>query len=447
MKRFITALVFTAFAFPFVTWGQDVVRRETGAPPTRESGNTIETRNLSGQVEQPAFQGDEELRKKVEEITSRLDAMDETVKELGNDRDALKRIKISGYLQVNFEKSEKQTGLATDPYDTRDYIKGRFRLRRSRIKVQYDGKTTTMVVQGDYSNAGVTLKDAYLEFAEPWLNVFSLRFGVFNRPVFEVETSSSVRESPERSRVIQTLYPGERDLGAMLTVTPMEGLNLQLAAFNNTFKGTFSQQSPNFGREPLYMMGRLTKSFAFGDLGVDLGVHGRIGNVRANTYRVLESDRPTNAAPDSVSVRVGDAIPRNWFGVEAQLYYDFLGGMKLIGEYIIGSDVDELSSSGNVIRKRHFAGFYAMLVKNIGTDFQIALKYDSYNPNATIGEDVINDPNELRVDTFGVGLLNYTFPNVRLTLWYDVVSTKTNERILTEDPKDNLLTFRAQYKF
>ena len=390
---------------------------------------------------------DEELKKKVEEMKSQLEGLDEAIKELQTDRDALKKIKVSGYLQINFEKSESVNGLSVDPYDAKDFVKSRFRVRRSRIKIMYDGGSTSMVVQGDYSNSGFSLKDAYLDFAEQSLKIFSFRFGVFNRPNYEVEYSSSQRESPERSRVIGALYPGERDLGVMVTMAPEDLFKLQLAAFNNTFAGTFSQNNPNFSSEPLYFMARVTKALNLGDVGIDFGVHGRFGSVRANSARLLESDVATNGAADTTSIKVGDAVSRNWFGAEVQLYYDFLGGMKLLAEYITGSDVNVLSATPGAIRKRDFNGYYAMLVKSLGDEFQFAVKYDSYNPNSKISSDVINSTSELAINTIGLGLHNYSFPNVRLTLWYDNVTTKTNDRILKEDPKDNLLTFRAQYKF
>ena len=392
-----------------------------------------------------------DAEKKVEELKSQLEGMDETVKGLETDVAGLKKIKVSGYLQINWEKSEKVSGLSTDPYDAKDYVKSRFRVRRSRVKVNYDAGSTQFVVQGDFSNAGFELKDAYLEFQERWTKYFAVRLGVFNRPNYEVEYSSSQRESPERSSVVRALYPGERDLGAMLTFAPQDLFTMQLAAFNTSYQGTYKQQNPNFGDYPYYYMALLTKSFVLGDLGLDVGVHGRFGNIRANTTKVIASDSPTSGTArviDSTSTKVGDGVGRNWFGVEAQLYYDFFGGMKLLGEYITGSDANEISTTGaSPIRKRDFSGYYVMLVKNLGTDFQFAAKYDSYNPTTKIGESVIDATSELAVSTVGLGLHNYTFPNVRLTLWYDMISTKTNDRILKEDPKDNLLTFRAQYKF
>jgi hypothetical protein len=262
----------------------------------------------------------------------------------------------------------------------------------------------------------------------------------------------------ERSAVTRALYPGERDMGAMLTLSPEDMFTLQLAAFNNTMLGTFTQSNPNFGTEPLYFMGRLTKSFSIGDIGLDLGAHARLGNVRLNTNRVIESDSPTSgtdAVIDSTTYKVGDVLSRNWFGFEAQLYYDLLGGMKIMGEYIMGQDVNELKpiATPSPARVRDFTGWYVMLVKNLGTDFQFAVKYDSYVPNSTLDYDKINTSSELTRTTLGVGLHNYSFENVRLTLWYDMNTWKTNEytsagvQPFSTDPVDNLLTFRAQYKF
>lgn len=246
-------------------------------------------------------------------------------------------------------------------------------------------------------------------------------------------------------------------MGAMLTVSPEDMFTLQFAAFNNTQLGTFTQSNPNYGSEPLYFMARLTKSFTLGDLGLDVGAHARIGNVRLNTNSVIESDSPTSVGVvvDTTTYKVGDGLGRNWFGFEAQLYYDLLGGMKIMGEYLMGQDVNQLSSSSapSPARVRDFTGWYIMLVKNLGEEFQFAVKYDTYAPNSTLDYDKINTSSELTSGTLGVGLHNYSFDKVRLTLWYDVNTTKTNEftsgstKPFSTDPIDNLLTFRVQYKF
>jgi len=392
----------------------------------------------------------EMLREDLENLKGQVTGIDEVQKEMVTNVEALRKIKVSGYIQAQYEYSDT-TRLASNPYDAKDPVKGQFRLRRGRLKVTYDGGTTQYVLQGDFTNRGVVLKDAYAEFTEPWMKTFALRMGVFNRPVYEVEYSSSQRESPERSRVILALYPDERDLGAMLTVTPQKGtlshFKLQVAAFNNTFQGTFKQASPNFNRP--YVMPRLTGSFVLGPgVGLDLGMHARLGTVRANTNKVLESNVPTQGTPDSLSTKVGHNIGRSWFGVESQLYLDLLGGVKVLGEYITGQDVNELAAGGTKpIRKRDFNGFYVMLVKNVGTLNQFVAKVDQYTPNASIDEVKSDDKRELRQTTFGFGWLNYFFPNVRLMAYYEINKTQTVAPLLVKDPKDNRFTFRVQYKF
>ncbi|MFA6570691.1 MAG: porin [Bacteroidota bacterium] len=395
-----------------------------------------------------------EGNKEIEEVKSHVESMDENLTALLGDVAGLKKIKISGYLQINFEKSEASKGFFMNPYDSTDFVQARFRVRRSRIKVAYDAGITQFVVQGDFSNAGFELKDAYLSLTCPWTKAWDFQAGVFNRPNYEVEYSSSQRESMERSLVVRTLYPGERDLGIMATIHPNDWFKLQLAGFNNTFQGTYKQNGPNFNNEPLYFMARLTKEFAFQDLGLglDLGAHLRYGNVVSNTNKLLESDVATKAAADTVSLKKGDKVGRTWFGFEAQLFYDLFGGMKLMGEYIMGNDVNQLGTAGSktngpAIRKRSFNGFYVMLVKNITEEFQFAVKYDSYNPNTKIDASKIDNVNELTVNTLGLGLHNYTFENIRISLWYDMITTKTKTGLIEKDPIDNLLTVRFQYKF
>ncbi|MDT3740278.1 MAG: hypothetical protein RO257_12355 [Candidatus Kapabacteria bacterium] len=400
-----------------------------------------------------AQEGGEKEKPTVEELKDRIDGIDESVNALITDVSGLKKIKVSGYMQIQFDKTEANRSFTMSPYDSSDFDQSRFRVRRSRLKVTYDAGLTQYVLQGDFSNTGFSLKDAYIKITDPWLQYFSLQTGVFNRPAYEVEYSSSQRESMERSKIISTLYPGERDLGAMLIVNPDEMFKFQFAAFNNTFKGTFSQADPNFNNEPLYYMARLIKEFALTDLGlgIDLGVHARFGNAIANTNSVLESDKGTKAVPDSSSVKKGDAIGRNWFGVEAQIYYDFLGGMKIMGEYIMGSNVDEFGTAAKPasIRKRDFSGFYVMLVKNITEQWQFAAKYDSYNPNTKIAESDVDNANDLAFNTIGLGIHNYSFDNVRLSLWYDINKRAENVNVkgFETSPINNLLTVRFQYKF
>jgi hypothetical protein len=400
----------------------------------------------------------------VEELSGKVDGIDENVTTLLTDVAGLKKLKITGYFQFQFEKTELAKGFdakAVSPYDASDFIQARFRVRRGRVKVTYDAGLTQFVFQGDFTPAGFALKDFFLNITDPWTKMFDLTVGQFNRPTYEVEYSSSVREAPERSLITRTLYPNERDLGAMISFSPEGLFKLQLATFNNTFLSDVAQNNPNFRDDNLYYMARITKELSVMEgLSIDLGAHGRFGNVRSNSQMLIPSDVPTNAPNsnlDSSASNYGLKLSKNWFGGEIQLYWDapVIGGTKLLAEYITGSSVDELPASSTTItsrkiRKRDFAGFYVMLVKNIFTEWQFALRYDQYNPNTKIDIAKVNNINDLTQTTIGLGIHNYTFENVRITLWYDMPKYKTtsgDNKLMTESPKQNQMTLRLQYKF
>ena len=150
------------------------------------------------------------------------------------------RLKISGYLQPQFQWGEGDASLKVGtPNDNPSESFNRFGLRRGHLKFAYAYKTASAVVQIDVSTEkGVILKDAYIDVKEPWLRTFGLQAGVFNRPFgLEIELSSSVRETPERSYIFPMLFPDERDFGAMLVIrapedSPWHIVGLQAGIFS-----------------------------------------------------------------------------------------------------------------------------------------------------------------------------------------------------------------------
>ncbi|MCL2247060.1 MAG: hypothetical protein FWC10_08135, partial [Lentimicrobiaceae bacterium] len=156
----------------------------------------------------------------------------------------LKKLKISGYIQGQFEVGQEfastKVGNPTSYNNDRDGKSGdffRFGIRRGRVKVAWEESFGSAVFQLDITEKGVGFKDAYLKVSEPWLKIASLTVGIFDRPFGdEISYSSSRRESPERTVLYQKLFPDERDLGAMVTLaapkgSPVEGLKLDAGAF------------------------------------------------------------------------------------------------------------------------------------------------------------------------------------------------------------------------
>ena len=142
------------------------------------------------------------------------------------DLSKLTKIKISGYIQAQFQNFESPALLST----SQNY----FSLRRVRVKFTYEAADgVKFVLQPDFAPGALSLKDAYVVLNDHWTKAFSLTAGKFNSPNYEVEYSSSQRELPERSSVIRALYPGERAIGAKLEYNPVNvPIHMQLAVFN-----------------------------------------------------------------------------------------------------------------------------------------------------------------------------------------------------------------------
>ena len=161
------------------------------------------------------------------------------------------------------------------------------------------------------------LKDAYAVANLPLIKDLSLWAGQFNRPNYEVEYSSGQLEVLERSRIIRTIYPGEREVGAKLEYTPLQlPLKLQLAMLNGVF--TSAQQKDLDTKKDL--MGRAVYSFKFSQagLGIDFGVHGYYGGLRAKVKYISNYDNQM----DSLSSNTGIYLDKKWAGAEVQIYYE-----------------------------------------------------------------------------------------------------------------------------
>jgi hypothetical protein len=342
------------------------------------------------------------------------------------------------------------------------------------VKVNYDNDLTQYVLQIDVTQNGVAIKDAYATVKEPWLKAISLTGGIFNRPFgFEISYSSSDRESPERTRVIQTLFPGERDLGAKIEIAPPETsplsfLNVRAGLLN----GVLNTANENDNFKDLTGRVGVQVPFAEEGLAIDGGLSFYSGQARSNSRFVYAMDGSTkNFVVDSAAANSGSYYDRSYLGVDVQLYYDLpvLGGLSLRGEYISGKQPGTATSAvfynpGSTVTalyQRNFAGWYVNFVQNIGLQHQFILKYDELDPNTDVrGNDIgaagkNSTATDLKYTTFGIGWIYHWDANVKFTFYYDMV---TNEKVnasatttallpFKEDVKDNVFTVRMQYKF
>ena len=406
-----------------------------------------------------------------------------------------------------------------------------FQLRRARIKVAYETDLTQAVVQADFlpftaanalgtgtnaatiskdtingrkfdtsstatitqkpavylNGGGVTLKDAYLRFTDPWLKTFSLVGGVFNRPFgFEISYSSSARETPERSRAEQTLFPGERDLGLSLEILPPDNMPQLLQYFNfrgGVFTGNGINVESDNARDYIGRFGVSVPLREIG-LGIDAGASGYFGKVTDWNDAAYTFNKTSKVFDKSIG-NYDQEIDRKYFGGDIQLYYSLpvVGGMSLRGELYTGKQPATGSSASSFagpnalvvdlnntssIYSRNFLGYYIWWVQNIDPiKSQFVLKYDSWDPNTDIKGSEIDSlkatavgglsPADIMFNTVGLGWIYHWDENVKLMAYIDMVSNEkvTDPRFAKNstwwaylsDMKASVFTFRIQYKF
>jgi hypothetical protein len=426
-------------------------------------------------------QADSSAAPDLEELKGQVEGMNESLTEMRGILDALKKIKVSGYLLAQF----RYTDLMNQAYPIGNFAGGAFptntknlfQIREGRLKVTYDNTLTQAVFQIDIAPAGVVIKDAYLSLTEPWLQAFGLQAGVFDRPFgYEISFSSSLRESPERSRLFQTLFPGERDLGMKFFYAPQLGLlsllRVDLGVFNGT--GTAGGEYDNFKD----IIGHAAVQLPVPEsspIAIDLGVSGYFGNVRSNSKDIYENGSPAAGVNGFVkntdTANVSRGVARTYLGADLQFYFDVpsVGGLILRSEYLAGrqpgtstSTTSPAAQPTTALYRRKFSGWYVSLVQNIGDKEQVVLKYDMYDPNTNVAAPDFSPASGLTVaditySTFGFGFIHHWDANIKFTLYYDIVKNEVLDVVkipassalfpYTEDVRDNVLTFRVTYRF
>jgi phosphate-selective porin len=371
----------------------------------------------------------------------KINALDERVLVNEADLGKLTKIKVSGYVQAQWDSYGKDLVKTNDPTNN-------FYIRRARLKFTYEALDgVKFVIQPDFSTGNIVLKDAYAVVNIPKLKDFTLWAGQFNRPDYEVEYSSGQREVLERSRFIRAIYPGEREIGVKLEyIGSTIPLKFQLMAMNGNFTGTQAKDVDS----KKDLMGRLVYSVKLpgAGIGIDFGPNFYYGGNRAKTNPyILQS----NGVADSINV--GEYLGKKWVGGEIQIFADFLGGMAIKGEYVSGlnSTASTIASTSTMAQKKadpnklkNFSGYYIYIIKNIGSRNQFVAKYDYYDPNTKLSGDAAKS--DLYYKTLTLAWQYYLNDNIRLTLNYEMPENETN---LTnpKNLKDNTLGIRIQAKF
>jgi hypothetical protein len=385
-------------------------------------------------------------------------------------------IHFSGYIQPQFQVAESKGSKSYAAGDFSQYSSSRFMLRRARIKLDYFDYTADnlpkvlFTFQFDATERGVFVRDMFLRLYETKGHFFSLTTGLFARPFgYEVNLSSGFRESPERGRMSQILMPVERDLGAMISYEPLgkNAKNHWVKIDAGIFNGPGLSGTTDFDSHKDFI-GRITiKPVKLSALEFSGGLSILQGGWRQQSKFVYTSATNTSGekifAVDSSLDNIGRVAPRKYYGADAQLKWKHSWGeTEIRGEYWSGKQTGNAVSTSNpgTIPEipqyiRHFNGAFFYLLQDIASHKnQLVLKYDWYDPNtrvkaADIGMTGTNlSAADIKYSTFGIGFTHYFNNFLKAVVYYDIITNeKTQLAGNTTDLKDNIFTFRIQYRF
>lgn len=383
-------------------------------------------------------------------------------------------IRVSGYLQTQYQIAGDKGIKSYEGGDFADHVDNRFMIRRGRVKFEFasftesDLPSTHFVFQFNGNEKGVDIRDFWGHIYENEFSVFSLTAGMFARPFgYEVNLSSSDRESPERGRMSQILMKSERDLGAMVSFEPQKKnnkfyfLKIDAGLFNGqglTAPGDFDSYKDFISRVSI-------KPVALNsNIKISAGLSYLNGGFIQNTKYINRIQSKSNPyfITDSSATNLNKKAPRKYYAADVQLKLSSnLGTTELRAEYWNGTQTSTSSASETppkILNEpyyiRNFNGAFLYLLHKFKTKHQIGFKLDWYDPNSKVnGSDIgaINsnlNATDIKYTTVGLGYIYYFNKHAKLVLWYSRI--KNENTLLTgfsSNLKDNVFTCRLQFKF
>jgi hypothetical protein len=385
-------------------------------------------------------------------------------------------IRLSGYMQPQFQVAQAKGAKSYIGGDFPENVNNRFSLRRGRLRFDYirinksNKASVQFVFQFDGTERGVFIRDFWGRLFENKYQLFSFVGGMFARPFsYELNLSSSDRESPERGRMSQILMKTERDLGAMISFEPrkqdhpLRYLKIDAGLFNGqglAASADFDSHKDFIARaglKPYPLSKKLILSFAASYLNGGL--------LQSTKYIYSLNSATKNFNVDSSEKNIGKIAPRKYYGADAQLKIKCKAGFtEFRAEYITGKQTGLanttetpaiLPEANGSFYIRKFDGAYFYFLQNfISPVNQFVIKYDWYDPNILvskkdIGSTVSNLTSaDIKFSTLGFGYICYINENVKLLVWYDKVwNEKTLLPGFISDVKDDVFTCRMQFRF
>ena len=403
------------------------------------------------------------------------------IKDLYIMRNKYQSLSFTGYLQVQYQRAASPGISSYNGGDFAEASDKRYMIRRGRFRLDYENRTEKgfykyyFALQFDGTERGVNIRDMFGRIYENKWNYFVATAGVFNRPFgYELNYSSSLRESPERGRMSQILMRTERDIGAMLSFEPQDSrkkifpLKIDAGLFNgqglngpgefDSFKDFITRISMRRTEisNNLYMSGGISY------------LNGGFRNGSTTFYTTEETPAGDYVfIADSSVNNIGKKSPRIYYGADFQIMWENdLGRTELRGEFITGTQSATYNTSvtpgippinkslkADSIFIRNFNGAYFYLLQTFLKKHQLFVKFDWYDPNTMVrGQEIEASKNfgtaDVRYDTFGAGYIFYMNDNVKFVLYYEhPVNEKSGINGFTKDLNDDTYTIRLQFRF
>ena len=391
---------------------------------------------------------------------------------------------ISGYMQPQFQVAESDGAPSFAGGNFSTHSQTRFMLRRARVKIDYLLKTkenfpqALFTFQIDATERGVIVRDMFVRLFEGKKNNFSVSAGLFARPFgFEVNVSSSARETPERGRMSQILMPSERDLGAMISFEPLEKTH-PLSHFKfdaGFFNGQGLSGTTDFDDHKDFISRLAIKPYSI-SISNSIELSGGLSFLRGGWKNPTKYVYQNGVAPngdkifivDSTESNLGKSAPRHYYGTDGQFKIKHgWGETEWRAEYWFGTQPGTAISTSNPgtlpntnglpapTYVRHYNGAFFYFLQNIiSKKHQLLVKYDWYDPNAKVEDAEIGKPGtnftaaDIKFSTLGVGYVFHLNPQIKLVFYYDMVKNEITQLSgYTSDLKDNILTCRVQFRF
>jgi hypothetical protein len=399
---------------------------------------------------------------------SQIDSLTTVVTNLTDQVDKLNRLKITGYLQPQFQLAESEGAASFAAGNFAPFQNSRIMLRRGRVKFTYENGPALYMLNTDWTEKGVNIREAYGKYTLPAVPQIQISTGM-RQYLFghDVGYSSGDRETPERARMFQTLFPTERDMQAIVTFQPLKTslyniYKVDIGVSNGSgVAAEFDKFKDFYGRFSINKS-NLSESVKIG-VGISYLKGGyRRGQLKYNTIGANDKGE-TVFITKSDSSNLTAKAPRNYFGLDFQLSAETPLGINVIrAEYITGvqTGTGVSSTSPNLLQtaelfQRNFSGLSVYFIQNImQSKHQLILKYDYYDPNVKLANKQIGikgsntNAADIKYTTIGFGWNIRLMENTKVTFYYDkVLNEATSLAKYTSDLKDSIFTLRWQYKF